>query len=149
MPRTTTDPVRVERVIRASAERVFRAWTEASAMRDWFAPDGFTIPEASVDARPGGAFRVRMRAPDGTDHVAFGTFRRVEPPRRLEFTWSWESAPPDEARETRVTVELKEEGGATRIVLLHEGFASDEERASHEGGWTSCLDRLTRMLEEG
>lgn len=149
MPKTTTDPVRVERVIRASADRVFRAWTDGSLMRKWFAPEGFTIPEATVDARPGGGFRVRMRAPDGSDHVAFGTFRRVEAPRRLEFTWSWESTSPDEPAETRVTVELKEEEGATRVVLVHEGFSSEEERASHEDGWVSCLDRLVGLLEEG
>lgn len=149
MPQAATEPVRVERVIRASRERVFRAWTDAAVVKDWFAPEGFTIPDASVDARPGGGFRVRMRAPDGTEHVAFGTFRRVEAPALLEFTWSWEAPAGDEPDETRVTVELTaEEGGGTRVVLVHEGFATVEERASHEDGWTSCVQRLVILMEE-
>lgn len=138
--------VRLERVIRADRERVFRAWTEAGQMKRWFAPQGFTIPEAEVDARPGGAFRVIMRAPDGSEHVASGSFRRVEPPSLLTFTWSWESAA-EEPEETLVTVELSAEGGSTRLLLVHEGFSTDAERENHEEGWASCVEQLVTLLE--
>ncbi|HUP21236.1 MAG TPA: SRPBCC domain-containing protein [Gemmatimonadota bacterium] len=138
--------VRLERVIRADRERVFRAWTEAGEMKRWFAPQGFTIPEAEVDARPGGAFRVIMRAPDGSEHVAQGAFRRVEPPSLLTFTWSWESAA-EEPEETLVTVELSEEGGSTRLLLVHEGFSTEAERENHAEGWTSCVEQLVTLLE--
>lgn len=140
--------VRLERVIRADRERVFRAWTEAGEMKRWFAPQGFTIPEAEVDARPGGAFRVIMRAPDGSEHVARGAFRRVEPPSLVTFTWSWESAP-EEPEETLVTVELSEEGASTRLRLVHEGFSTEAERESHEEGWISCVAQLVTLLEVG
>ena len=139
--------VRLERVIRAGREKVFRAWTEAGQMKRWFAPQGFTIPEAEVDARPGGAFRLTMRAPDGSEHVARGAFRRVEPPSLLTFTWAWESAA-DEPEETLVTVELSEEGGGTRLLLVHEGFPTEAERESHEEGWISCVEQLVKRLEE-
>ncbi|MBW3554844.1 MAG: SRPBCC domain-containing protein [Gemmatimonadetes bacterium] len=142
-----TRSVRLERVIRADREKVFRAWTEAGQMKRWFAPQGFTIPEAEVDARPGGAFRVMMRAPDGSEHVAHGAFRRVEPPALLTFTWAWESAAAGEPEETLVTVELTEEGGSTRVLLVHEGFATEAERESHAEGWTSCVEQLVTLLE--
>lgn len=140
--------VRLERVIGAAREKVFRAWTEAAQMKRWLAPQGFTIPAAEVDARPGGEFRVIMRAPDGSEHVAYGAFRRVEPPSLLTFTWSWESAE-EEPAETLVTVELSEEGGSTRLVLVHEGFTTEAERQNHEEGWISCVEQLVTLLEEG
>ena len=146
METSASRSVRVERVIRADRERVFRAWTEAGQMKRWFAPQGFTIPEAEVDARPGGAFRVLMRAPDGSEHVARGAFRRVEPPSLLTFTWAWESAA-EEADETLVTVELTEQGDGTRVLLVHEGFSTEAERESHEEGWISCVERLVTLLE--
>lgn len=147
MANAESGEVRLERVIRANREDVFRAWTEAGAMKQWFAPQGFTIPEAEVDARPGGAFRVTMRAPDGSEHVAYGAFRRFEPPSLLTFTWAWESAPPEEPVETLVTVELSEEGAATRLLLVHEGFATEAERQNHAEGWTSCVEQLVTLLE--
>ncbi|HUG40862.1 MAG TPA: SRPBCC domain-containing protein [Longimicrobiales bacterium] len=139
--------VRLERVIRADREQVFRAWTEAGQMKRWFAPQGFTIPEAEVDPQPGGAFRVIMRAPDGSEHVARGTFRRVEPPALLTFTWAWESGAAEEPEETLVTVELSEEGSSTRVLLVHEGFSTEADRENHEEGWTSCVEQLVTLLE--
>lgn len=140
--------VRLEQVIPAAPERVYRAWTDEAQLKRWFAPEGFTIPEVRVDARPGGAFRIRMRAPDGSEYVAFGVFRSLEPPRSLSFSWQWESAPEEDPEETLVTVELSDLGGSTRVTLEHRGLTTAESRKSHSEGWASCLDQLVRLLEE-
>ena len=51
----------------APRERVFRALTEAEQLVKWWGPKGFTVPEHSLDLRPGGAWRTVMRSPEGDD----------------------------------------------------------------------------------
>ncbi len=140
----TTDTalsLRLTRLIRADREAVFRAWTEPAAMREWFCPEGGTVESAESDLRVGGRYRIAMRMPHGLS-VATGVYRQIEPPSRLVFTWRWEEGEGPKEGETVVTVELTEQGEATRLELIHEGFATSDAREGHEQGWTSALSRL-------
>ena len=75
--------VRVSRVFAAPRETVFRAWSSADALKRWFCPDGYSVPEATVEMQAGGAFEVCMRSPQGVDHWTKGTFTEVKVPERL------------------------------------------------------------------
>lgn len=77
------EPLRLSRVFYAPRDLVFKAWSSAEHVKQWFCPTGFTAPEAIVDMRVGGAFAVCMRGPDGTDHWARGVFMEVAPIDRL------------------------------------------------------------------
>lgn len=128
----------------APPEKVFRAWTDPEVMKRWFAPsDEFSVPEVAVDARAGGRYRIVMRAPDGEYHRVGGVYRAVDPPRKLVFTWAWESTP---ERESLVTVEFNAAGVGTELVVIHELFADEEARDKHEQGWNGCLNRLPQAL---
>jgi uncharacterized protein YndB with AHSA1/START domain len=144
MPRTissksTGQSLEVRRVIKAPREQVFRAWTTPQEMKRWHAPGVMTVPLAEIDLRVGGRFDITMRGPEGDEHRVTGTYRVVEPPARLVYSWHWES---DHPGETLVTVEFLDRGGSTEVVLRHEGFSDEEQRDSHEKGWTSILERL-------
>ena len=76
-------PVRVSRVFSAPRETVFRAWSSADHVKRWFCPNGYSVPEAKVEMRVGGAFEVCMRSPEGVDHWTRGTFTEVLAPERL------------------------------------------------------------------
>jgi uncharacterized protein YndB with AHSA1/START domain len=76
-------PVRVSRVFPAPRETVFRAWSSADHVKRWFCPNGYSVPEAKVEMRVGGAFEVCMRSPEGVDHWTRGTFTEVAAPERL------------------------------------------------------------------
>jgi uncharacterized protein YndB with AHSA1/START domain len=76
-------PVRLSRVFSAPRETVFRAWSSADHIKRWFCPDGYSVPEAKVEMRVGGAFEVCMRSPEGVDHWTRGTFTEVAAPERL------------------------------------------------------------------
>jgi uncharacterized protein YndB with AHSA1/START domain len=130
----------VRRVIAAPRERVFRAWTSPHEFQRWHAPGAMTVPVAEVDLRVGGRYRITMRGPDGDEHRVTGTYRIVEPPARLVYTWQWETG--HDATESLVTVEFLDRGDSTELVLRHERFANERQRASHEQGWTSILERL-------
>src|SRR5271166_5103389 len=76
-------PVRVSRVFAAPRKTVFQAWSTADHIKRWFCPDGYSVPEAKVEMRVGGAFEVCMRSPEGVDHWTKGTFAEVVAPARL------------------------------------------------------------------
>src|SRR6266705_2898847 len=85
------DPERtlvIERVFKASPERMFKAWTDPAVLVTWWGPVGFTTPECQVDLRAGGAWRTVMRAPDGRTHPVSGVYREILPPKRLVITWA-------------------------------------------------------------
>jgi uncharacterized protein YndB with AHSA1/START domain len=76
-------PVRLKRVFAAPRETVFKAWSSADHIKRWFCPAGYSIPEANVEMRVGGAFEVCMRSPEGVDHWTRGAFTEVMTPSRL------------------------------------------------------------------
>jgi uncharacterized protein YndB with AHSA1/START domain len=85
-----------------------------------------------------------MRSPDGGEVRLVGVYREVDPPKKLAYTWLWETSP--EMGETLVTVEFLERGGATEVMLKHELFPADEARDKHEHGWSGSLDKLAEIL---
>ena len=109
---------------------------------------GFSVPECALDLRPGGAWRTVMRSPEGQDHIVSGVYREIAPPARLVFTWGWEHAD-GRSHETLVTIELREQGTGTLLLLNQEVFESESSRDQHGHGGSSSLDCLERALAEG
>jgi uncharacterized protein YndB with AHSA1/START domain len=112
-----------ERVVDAPRELVFRAWTEADRLAQWWGPNGFTITTHEFESRPGGAWRFVMHGPDGTDYDNLITYREVVAPERLAF----EHGTPDEPGQFDTTVTFTDEGGKTRVTM-RAMFASNEDR---------------------
>ena len=146
MSTSTAGSLRLERVVAATPERVFRAWTTPDEMKAWSCPEGYRLERVVSEPRPGGAFELAMVGPEGESHTAHGRYRVVEPPRRLVYTWDWREEG-QRMGETVVTVEFVDapEGG-TRVRVTHEGFPAAEARDGHVEGWTGCLDKLVARL---
>lgn len=143
----TTGAVRtlkVQRVFAAPRERVFRAFTDPAQLKRWHAPGDATVSLAEVDLKVGGAYRIHMQGADGTVYRLRGEYREIDAPSRLIYTWRWEHE--DDGVEMLVTVEFADSGEDTLVRLTHEGFASEESRGGHEGGWSSILDKLEALL---
>ena len=135
----------IRRTLQAPREKVFAAWTEEEALKQWWGPEGMTCHGAECDPRVGGRYRIEIRGGKGEVYAAYGEFKLVEPPEKLVYTWRWEQWT-KEMPETTVTVEFIDKGGATELILTHEGFADAETRDDHNGGWNSALDCLTGYL---
>lgn len=145
MTTQTATSLSLTRTIRADRDAVFRAWTEPAQLRQWSCPEGMGIAEVQVDLTVGGRYRIRMTGAEGQVYTAFGTYREIDRPQRLVYTWDWEE--PDHAvGETLVTVEFSERGGSTEVTLTHEAFSAAEAKVSHEQGWTSCLNQLEQIF---
>jgi uncharacterized protein YndB with AHSA1/START domain len=147
-PASPAVTLRLTRRFAAPREKVFQAWTTPEALKQWWGPPGHATPSAEVELRPGGRYRFGMRRlPDGPLFYLSGTYREVRPPERLVYTWRWEAEP--EYGETLVTVEFRDRGGSTEVVLTHELFPTPPMRDQHQRGWVGCLDRLADALGAG
>lgn len=132
----------IRREYAAPPQRVYDAWTNPDLARQFLCPQGMTVADAAMDVRAGGSYRIDMRTPEGEAYVAFGTYRDVQPGRRLTMTWQWQEESPAEEHETLLTLEFNPLGSGTELILTHERLSSDESRQNHANGWTSILQRL-------
>ncbi|MFC1491253.1 SRPBCC domain-containing protein [Nitrospinota bacterium] len=134
------------RTFQSPREKVFRAWTDPEEITKWWGPEGCSSPSAEIDLRVGGRYRIAMTTPEMGEIYSTGEYREVIPPERLVFTWVWEKVPEMEGVETLMTLEFREKGDSTEIILTHERFPTEKDRDNHEWGWNSCLDCLEKML---
>jgi uncharacterized protein YndB with AHSA1/START domain len=137
----------ITRVIDAPRQLVFKAWTQPEHIARWWGPQGFTTIHCEMDIRVGGAYRVAMRSPQGTEHWKRGIYREIIEPERIVFTFAWEN-PGDEVphHELLTTITFDEVGSKTRLTLRQGLFAVARHRVSHGTGWHSTLERLTGYL---
>jgi uncharacterized protein YndB with AHSA1/START domain len=133
----------LRRVIRAPREAVFAAWTEPELLKRWWGPGPITCPEAHVDLREGGAYRLANREPDGKIVWISGTFERVRAPEELVYTWRVGEA---DDEPTLVRVKFLPHAEGTELLLTHERFAVEAVRDMHLQGWGGCIDKLETML---
>jgi uncharacterized protein YndB with AHSA1/START domain len=142
--------VNITRTFSAPRGLVFRAWTDPSQLAQWFGPKGFTIPVCEVDLKVGGALRIVMRAPDGTEHPMRGVFREIVADERLVFTNLAVDANDKPLLEGLTAVTFEDEDGATRVTLTASasGAAGVVERMLEgmEAGWSQSLDKLAEFL---
>jgi uncharacterized protein YndB with AHSA1/START domain len=142
---TPTASLRIRRVFKAPREAVFRAWTDPEALKVWFVHPDYEVPAVTVDLRVGGRYAITLRKlPDGEPFDVSGTYREVILHEKLVFTWAWSHNPG--RSETVVTVEFREAGEATEVVLSHDLFRVEATRDEHRRGWGICLDGLDRYL---
>jgi len=132
------------RTIRATAARLFDAWTQPEQLRAWWGPRPVTCAGAEVDLRVGGRYRIVNAMPDGTTLLIEGEFQVVDAPHRLVYTWLC-----GDEEASRVTVRFEPRGDATEVIVVHEQISSERVRDSHEGGWNGCLDGLERHALDG
>ena len=138
--------LRIERLIAAPPERVFDFWTNPALFTKWMGPEGFDIPNYEQDFRTGGNWSQTMRAPDGSLNTVRGVYRAIEPPRRLVYTWKWDTPAGEDSPETEVTVTFEPAPGGTRLILLHRNFTTTIQRDRHNTGWTGSLDKLAAAV---
>jgi len=130
----------------ASPERIWRAWTDEKALKEWWSPPGESVSVAKLDVRVGGRFRICFGGADGNAHECSGTYKEVVRPGRLVFTWSWPRTTPE--RESLVTILFAAKGRGTELLFRHERFFDEKVRDDHRRGWTKLLEGLELYLAQ-
>jgi len=141
----TATRLHLEKFLGVPQDRVFAAFIDAEQLRRWWGPAGFAVPRLQFDAVEGMDYRIAMQPPDGDVFHIRGTFRAVEAPRRLVYTFSYEEPDPDD-QETLVTLTFDPNHAGTRVVLDQEPFKTAARRELHRDGWTDTLERLEQSL---
>ena len=141
-----SEPLRLSRLLHAPRETVFRAWSEARHVKAWFAPEGFIVPDATVDMREGGRFDLSMRSPRGEEHWIRGRVLEVTPNERLVIGMRITDAAGKALFDAHTAVTLADALGGTRLdveqryTLIDPGAGWMVQGAPH--GWASTLDKL-------
>jgi uncharacterized protein YndB with AHSA1/START domain len=129
-------------VYQASPERVFEAWLNPEAIKRWVKSMPTCETEVlKYDPHDSGEFAVHMHI-EGEVYGYHGVFTQIDPPRRLEMTWTWDPTPNDPYPETHLTIDLEPAGSGTRLTLTHSKIRSLESREAHSEGWTGSLTEL-------
>lgn len=120
----------VSRTMAAPVGAVFRAFAEPESLKAWF------TAHAKVDFREGGQY--------STSDGATGVYKRIQPDRRILFTWSH----PDHAEGSQVEVRFEPLGpDKCRVVLTHSQIANGSDRDGLKAHWVGSLDALRAWLE--
>lgn len=139
--------VLVRRRLSASAERVFAAFADPALVARWLRPSPeVMLTVLEFDFRPDGSYRFAYDVPDGRRMIVGGTYRMIERPTRIVFSWLIE--PPDEHAgiDSEVTVTFESRGNATELTIRHARFGRDDADARHAEGWRGALELLETLL---
>jgi len=151
--KTAEREITITRVFNAPRALVFKAWTDASELAQWWGPKGFTNPVCELDVRVGGAIRIHMRSPDGSVYPMKGEFCEIVPPERLVFTNIAVDAADKPIIEGLTTVTFIERGGKTTMTLQTRGRAVVDYAVGYlqgmEMGWSGSIDKLEILLARG
>lgn len=156
MSENAIDAVVVERIFEAPVDVIWQMWTNPDYFKQWYGPDGFTVPVAQMDVRKGGKHLFCMQSPDGSMQMWFtGEYTEVVPNERLVYT----DSPADEhgnvvapstygmgddyPAQTEVSVILEDLGGRTKMVMTHAGVPAD---GGADAGWAQSFSKMATFI---
>ncbi|MBC7835059.1 MAG: SRPBCC family protein [Phycisphaerales bacterium] len=142
----TTNTIRLHRVLKAPAERVYRAFLDPGAMAKWLPPHGFTGAVEKIDARVGGGYRMSFtNFTTGKSHGFGGTYVELTPHERIRYTDRFDD--PNLPGEMHVTVTLRKVLGGTELTVVQEGVPSVIPPEMCYLGWQESLAQLAQVVE--
>jgi uncharacterized protein YndB with AHSA1/START domain len=138
--------VRLHRVLAAKPEKVYRAFLDADALAKWIAPNGFTCKVHHLDPKVGGTYRMSFtNFTTGQNHAFGGTYKALEPGRRLHYTDRFED--PNMPGEIEVTVTLQDVSVGTELQITQENLPAVIPVEACYLGWQESLRNLARLVE--
>lgn len=143
VPNDTNPTARVTRLLSATPEELFDAWTDPEIASQWMCDPTASVAEVVLDATVGGTMRLVMLV-DGKKWAHDGIYREVKRPSRLVFTWA---SPSTHGRDSLVTVEMRPVGDKTELSITHELLPDEGSANDHREGWTRLVDHLEIRLK--
>lgn len=143
---SNTNTVRLHRVLRASSERVYRAFLDPDAMAKWSPPHGFTGKVHHIDARVGGGYRMSFtNFGTGKSHAFSGKYIELTPHERIRYTDQFDD--PNMPGEMQVTISLRTVACGTELEIIQEGLPPAIPVEFCYLGWQESLSLLAHLVE--
>jgi uncharacterized protein YndB with AHSA1/START domain len=141
--------VRLHRVLRAPAERIYKAFIDPDAMVKWLPPHGFTGKVHSIDARVGGGYKMSFtNFGTGTTHAFGGTYVELTPHERIRYTDRFDAPPGSPmAGQMQVTISLRKVVCGTELTIVQEGLPAVIPVEMCYLGWQESLNMLASLVE--
>jgi uncharacterized protein YndB with AHSA1/START domain len=140
-----TYDLRLERLIDATPEEVFDAFTDAEAHLSWYEDNPGWNVESRVDLRPGGTWVTAFGPSGETPYREENVFTEVDRPARLAYTSTFHNAD-GTSFETDLVVTFEPRGDKTLLTIVQSGFENEHDRDDHLGGWPAFIDRLDHYV---
>lgn len=141
-----TGTVRLQRVLRASPDKVYRAFLEPAALAKWVAPYGFTCSVHHLDARVGGSFRMSFtNFGSGHSHAFGGEYLELRPGEYLRYTDRFDD--PNLPGTLLVSVTLRAVACGTELSIIQEGIPEAIPVEMCYLGWQESMAQLAHLVE--
>ena len=138
--------IRLHRVLRATPERVYRAFLDPAAMVKWLPPNGFTGKVHQMDAKVGGSFKMSFtNFTTGKSHSFGGTYVELVPGQRIRYTDTFDD--PNLPGEMHVTITLTKVSVGTELTIVQEGVPAVIPAEACYLGWQESLALLAKLVE--
>lgn len=142
----STNTIRLHRVLRATPERVYRAFLDPDAKVKWLPPHGFTGKVHELDARVGGGYKMSFtNFCTGMTHAFGGTYVELTPHEKIRYTDKFDD--PNLPGEMQVTITLKEVSCGTELDIVQEGVPAVIPAEACYLGWQESLSLLALLVE--
>ena len=141
-----TNTIRLHRVLRATPERVYRAFLDPDAMVKWCPPNGFTGTVHHLEAKVGGTHKMSFtNFTTGQSHAFGGRYLELVPQERIRYTDQFDD--PNLPGEMQVTVALKQVSVGTEVHIVQEGVPEAIPPEACYLGWQESLTLLAKLVE--
>ena len=142
----STHTIRLHRVLRATSERIYRAFIDADALVKWLPPNGFTAKVHHMDAKVGGSFKMAFtNFTSGKSHSFGGEYLELTPHERIRYTDRFDD--PNLPGVIQVTITLKKVSVGTELDIVQEGIPAVIPAEACYLGWQESLILLAKLVE--
>jgi uncharacterized protein YndB with AHSA1/START domain len=143
---TKTNTIRLHRVLRASPEKIYKAFLDPDAMAKWLPPNGFTGKVHEIDAKVGGAYKMSFtNFTSGKSHAFGGTYVELTPNERIKYTDKFDD--PNLPGEMQTTITLTKVACGTELNVVQEGVPAVIPAEACYLGWQESLALLAKLVE--
>jgi len=143
---SNTHTIRLHRVLRATPDRIYRAFLDPAALAKWLPPHGFTATVDKLDARVGGSYHMAFtNFSTGTSHSFGGSYLELIPNERMRYSDKFDD--PNMPGEMITTVELRAVSCGTELHIVQEGVPAFIPAEACYLGWQESLTLLTQLVE--
>lgn len=138
--------VTLHRVLTVLPEKVFRAFTDATAMASWIPPYGFLCKVHHMEPKTGGTFRMSfINFSTGNGHSFGGTYLEMKPNEFIKYTDKFED--PNLPEEMITSVWLKKVSCGTELKIIQENIPEAIPAEMCYLGWQESLEKLKKLVE--
>jgi uncharacterized protein YndB with AHSA1/START domain len=138
--------IRLHRVLRATPEKVYRAFLDGDAMTKWLPPNGFTGKVHHIEAKVGGSYKMSFtNFSTGKSHSFGGEYLELVPHERIRHTDRFDD--PNLPGEMQTTITLKKVSCGTELNVVQEGVPEVIPAEGCYVGWQESLILLGKLVE--